>query len=294
MYALAPGQGNARAYEAGDVTAARLSPTPTPASRRIGRSPIDWRWNCSPTGLDGTGGTSDDCRFGRPAYVNLLRTSIGTTGAPAGFGTYPRAGQPDDRCQTQPSDPAINLPSGNWWINCPSGFRITNQATFGSGTFVFQNGLEVGSSGSLTINQGTNVDSTIYLRNGDVTKDAQASLIMERTFVYINGGRIIMGAGTGTLRWVAPISGNFEDLALWSESAAQHDLGGQATLRIEGVFFTPNSDPFTYTGQSTQEQRVNAQFVTRRMDVGGQGTLRLQPTADRVAVLPAWGAALIR
>jgi hypothetical protein len=45
---------------------------------------------------------------------------------------------------------------------------------------------------------------------------------------------------------------------------------------------------------STQEQRVHAPFVTRRMDVGGQGTLRLQPSPDRVAILPAWGAALIR
>ncbi|WP_458037856.1 hypothetical protein, partial [Klebsiella pneumoniae] len=70
-----------------------------------------------------------------------------TTGAPAGYQTYPRAGHPEDKCQTQPGDPPINVPTGNWWINCPSGFRVTNQVQFGGGNLVFQNGIEVGSSG---------------------------------------------------------------------------------------------------------------------------------------------------
>lgn len=294
MYALAPGQGNTKAYEPADVASGRLAPTPTPASRRIGRNPFDWRWNCVPVGRDGTGGTSDDCRFGRPAYVNNLRTTIGIAGAPAGYSTYPRSSNPADKCNLQPSDPPINVPVGNWWVNCPSGFKVSNQVQFGGGNLVFQNGIDVGSGGSLSINVGTSSDTVVYLRRGDVTKDAQASLIMNRTFVHIDSGRISMGAGTGQLTWIAPLAGDFEDLALWSESTAQHDLGGQAQLQIDGVFFTPNADPFAYTGQSVQEQRVNAQFITRRMEVGGQGVLRLQPSPDRVAVLPAWGAALIR
>jgi hypothetical protein len=294
MYALAPGQGNAKAYEPGDVAANRLSPAPLAASRRIGRNPIDWRWNCSSVGRDGIGGTTDDCRLGFPPYLNNLKTAIGTTGAPTGFQTYPRPGTPGDKCNLQPSDGAVVLPPGNWWINCPSGFKVANQVQFNSGNFVFQNGIEVGSSGSLTINVGNSGDGYIYLRNGDLTKDAQASIDFHRMFVYVDNGRVTMGAGTGQLNWEAPLAGNFEDLALWSESTQQHDLGGQAQLHIEGVFFTPNADPFVYTGQSGQEQRVNAQFVTRRMDVSGQGTLKLQPSPDRVATLPAWGAALIR
>ena len=89
MYTLAPGQGNAKAYEPADVEASRLAPAPLAASRRIGRNPIDWRWNCSPLGHDGIGGTTDDCRLGFPAYLNNLKTAIGTTGAPVGFQTYP-------------------------------------------------------------------------------------------------------------------------------------------------------------------------------------------------------------
>ena len=294
MYALAPGQGNAKAYEPADVTANRVSPQPMPASQRIGRNPVDWRWNCVANGRDGVGGTADDCRFTRPAYINNLRTTIGTTGAPAGYQTYPRPTQADDKCQTQPTDPPINLPTGNWWINCPSGFRVTNQVQFGGGNLVFQNGIEVGSSGNLTINVGNNDHGVVYLRNGDIDKDAQASLRINQMFVYIHNGNINVGAGTGQLNWVAPFDGDFEDLALWSESTDLHALGGQASMAIDGVFFTPNADPFTYTGQGTQDQRVNAQFITRRMEVSGQGALRLQPNPDRIAILPAWGAALIR
>ena len=64
-------------------------------------------------------------------------------------------------------------------------------------------------------------------------------------------------------------------------------------MTVEGVFFTPNANPFNFTGQGGQTQ-ANAQFIARKLTVQGQGTLVMTPNPDRAIILPAWGAALIR
>jgi hypothetical protein len=45
------------------------------------------------------------------------------------------------------------------------------------------------------------------------------------------------------------------------------------------VFFLPNSS-VKFTGQATQTQPLNAQFIARRLDVAGQGSLFLRPSKD--------------
>jgi hypothetical protein len=111
--------------------------------------------------------------------------------------------------------------------------------------------------------------------------------------VYIANGNIDIGAGTGTVTWTAPINGNFAGLALWSESSAAHQLGGQASMNCVGVFFMPNADPFTFTGQGTQ-QALQFQLITYRLSVAGQGVLDLVPVPTNRLTFPAWGGALIR
>src|SRR5206468_4284531 len=107
-----------------------------------------------------------------------------------------------------------------------------------SGNVVFQSSVSVGSFGSLTINQSNSSDSTVYVRNGgSLTKGGQGSLSLRRTFVYLANGVIDIGAGTGAVTWSAPTGGNFSGLALWSESAGAHQLGGQASMSCVGVFF---------------------------------------------------------
>ena len=115
---------------------------------------------------------------------------------------------------------------------------------------------------------------------------------MPRTFVFLANGRVSLGAGSGPVQWVAPFGGSFEDLALWSESSSTHSIGGQANLTLDGVFFMPNAQ-FNFTGQGQQYQ-VNAQFISLRLDMSGQGILRMQPDPDRVVLIPLFGVRLIR
>ena len=295
QFALAPGQGNARAYEAADVTAARVSPRPTVASQKITRNPVDWRYNCKQNGRDNIAGNADDCRDWdiRPPYVSNLVAQVGGTGTPTGYDIFPRPGHSEDKCTYQPSDGPQEIPAGNWFVDCPSGFSVSNSVRFVDGNVVFAGGVSVNSSGSLEINQSGNQDGIVYLRSGNFTKGAQSTVVLERAFVYLHNGVLDFGGGAGPLTWIAPTGGNFADLALWSESSALHNLGGQANITVEGVFFAPNAEPFRFTGQGGQNQ-TNAQFIVKRLDVAGQGTLEMQPNPDRVVILPAWGAALIR
>jgi hypothetical protein len=303
-YALSSGQGTTHAYDPNDVTTGRLNPKPTPSSQRTGRAKVDWAYNCLSLGVDGvagpnpTTGINDDCADAptKPSYIGQLVGAIGSTAttAPAGYTQFPRAGVAGDKCSFNSSDGPVTLPPGNYWVNCPSGFSVGNAFAFTSGNIVFQGSVSVGSQGSLTINQSNASDSTVYLRNGgSLTKGGQGSLSLRRTFVYIANGVIDIGAGVGSVTWSAPISGTFSGLALWSESAAAHQLGGQASMNCVGVFFMPNSDPFTFTGQGTQAA-LQIQLITYRLSVAGQGVLDLVPVPTNRLTFPAWGGTLIR
>jgi hypothetical protein len=92
---------------------------------------------------------------------------------------------------------------------------------------------------------------------------------------------------------VADFAANpFEDIALWSESHVDSFLKGQGSNRTEGVFFTPNSAT-TFTGQATQTQPLNAQFISRSLNVSGQGTLNLKPNPKDSIVVPIAGTSAI-
>ena len=321
QFALSPGQGIAHAYDptdiktpctylldsngnpivGGDTGGTCVSPKPTPASQRITRNPLDWRWNCQQNGRDGLVGTTDDCKFydTQQPYLNQLKSLIGVTGVPSGYSVYPRPGNSGDSCHLPPSAGNITLGSGDWYVDCPGGFDVANTFKFVDSNVVFAGGVDVNSSGSLEVNQSAGngdaaaKDGFVYIRSGDLTKGAQSTLKMTREFVYLANGKFSLGGGAGPLTWTAPTHGDFEDLALWSESTQQHDLGGQSNVTVEGVFFTPNANPFNFSGQGGQTQ-ANAQFITRKLVVTGQGTLVMTPNPDRAIILPAWGAALIR
>jgi hypothetical protein len=237
--------------------------------------------------------TADDCRDYdiRPAYINQLTQALGT-GTPAGYNVYPRPNS-NDTCNANSSTPNIEVPAGNWFVNCPTGLSVANTMRFVDGNVVFAGPVDVGSQGVLEINQSSNADGVVYVRSGNFSKGAQATVTLNRSFVYLASGALDFGAGSGPVTWVAPSGGNFANLALWAESAALHNLGGQANMTLEGVLFAPNATPFRFTGQGGDNQ-TSAQFIVNRLDVAGQGTLVMQPNPDRVVILPAWGAALIR
>ena len=300
MWALAPGQGNARAYDADDLTNGRLSPIPTAAAAQITRAPVDHRYNCKQNGQDGIAGNSDDCpdyaTQAPSGHISNLLASLGASGLPplatGPWVTYPRPGFPDDSCLTQPSTPAINV-TGNVWVNCPGGFTVNNSVTFTGGNVVFEGGLNVQGSFSMNVGASPTPDRYAVLRAGDLTKGATSSIVFNQVMVLLNNGSLGVGGGAGTLVWTAPFAGNFEDLTMWSEKNALHDLGGQANLQVEGVFFAPNAVPFRFTGQGGQVQAA-AQFVAQRLEVTGQGILNMTPDPTRVVLLPSFGVALIR
>ncbi len=326
-YALsgAPGANPAAAYDPSDLTDQlyypddisdplepavsyfRMFPRPFPTSRRITRAPIDWRYNCK-TGypeydLDtpGSGGVPvADCPEAatRLPHIDILRAQFGGAASigipPAGYAQWTTTHD----CSYQPADPDV-IATGDWWIDCPGGLTIKNNVTFSGGSIIADGPIEVG-GGSLTINAGAPADEIVYLRSGRLYKVAQAALSMEQTFVYLADGWIDFGGGDGALTWTAPIggttnvaAGRFEDLALWSESRLVHKLGGQAGNQLEGTLFTPNADPFVLTGQSGQFQTA-AQFLTRRLEVKGQGEVAMHPDPDRITLIPVRDLRLVR
>jgi hypothetical protein len=116
--------------------------------------------------------------------------------------------------------------------------------------------------------------------------------------------KVDIGGGSGTADWTSPnqlnvqprpsdfASNPFEDIALWSESSDASFIKGQGSNRTEGVFFTPNS-AMTFTGQATQSQPLNAQFISRTLNVSGQGTLNLRPNPEDAIVTPLTGTSVL-
>jgi hypothetical protein len=295
-------------------TCYRLFPRPIGATDRITRAPIDWRYNCLSSypdyPLDPDNPAPDDdidvpgCPKAstRPSYIEALRdTLVDGTIPESSYQIY--GDDPGESCDLQSSDPDVTL-SGNVYVDCPGGFSVFNVVTFQGGNVVFEGGVSVGSGGTLIINSGADAasgagqDRVVVIRHGDFYKVAQASLYLPRTMVYLNDGAIDFGGGSGDLDWTAPTGAGtgetqFEDLALWSESSAQHSLGGQTGNHLEGTLFTPNADPFSLTGQAGQFQ-ARAQFLTRRLEIGGQGEVRMAPDPDRVTLVPIREIMLIR
>lgn len=86
----------------------------------------------------------------------------------------------------------------------------------------------------------------------------------------------------------------FEDLALWTETSTASNVRGQGTNSTTGVYFLPNAS-FTFTGQGTQAQPLDAQFFVRRLDVSGQGSLYMKPDPANSLEIEVFGnVSLIR
>ncbi|HET7489844.1 MAG TPA: hypothetical protein VFJ85_18090 [Acidimicrobiales bacterium] len=291
-YALSPNGAAAKAYDPADTAGLnpRLQPVPIPLNDRITRAPVDHKYNCKVT---------NGCTDPPNPYIDNLVASLTGTGAPAGWSTYPNQVL-GASCSMPVSTPDITVPSGKWWVNCPGGLSVSNNLTFQGGQVLTEGDVSVGGQGTLVINQAGG-SGLLYMRNNSGTgtsnliKGAQGKLTMPGVFVYQEQGRIDIGAGSGGLTWTAPTAGNFKDLALWTEyapSGSTDNLGGQASLNLQGTLFLPNAQ-FVFTGQPGFNQ-TNAQFIAARLEVGGQGVLKMKPDPDRVVKIPLLGVRLIR
>jgi hypothetical protein len=331
-YALsgAVGSNLARAYDPGDLTSAvdpaditdpvemempqtwfRLYPTPSFTSQRITRSAIDHRYNCKavypdyPLDLNdpGLGGIPiSPCLEPQATHIDDLVVAYGSPVGVSPMGAFQRwttniDGTPRYQCTVDDNTwgPATIAVAGDWWVDCPGGLIISNSKTviFSAGDVVFDGDIDLRSFGTLQVNPLPSSDHVVFVRDGDLLKGAQSSITLAQTFVFLQNGVIDIGAGDGGLTWIAPLAGNFEDLALWSEASLQHEIGGQAGNTLTGTFFTPFASPFKLTGQAGQFQ-TDAQFITRRLEVGGQGEVTMHPDPDRSTPIPIREVRLIR
>jgi hypothetical protein len=109
-------------------------------------------------------------------------------------------------------------------------------------------------------------------------------------------GTVNLG-GNGVIDWSAPNATStaakaadwafLEDLALWSETSSTSGIGGGGAMTVTGTFFTPNCDPFKISGGGSQDNGANAQFITRRLEVNGNGKLVMRPDPVDSVTLPA-------
>lgn len=281
-------------------------PLPTYLPERITRKPVDHLFNCVPdydpvAGLDATYGyiswatsplTSPDFNIegcaGGSSYVYDLIVSVGESGLPSGFTEYPGP------CVI--TTPEV-LPTGNYWFSCPHlEVKDTLEIT---GNAVFEGSVTVtGGTGQLTINSGDGFaffrgSAGFFSGSDQFTKDGGSTISFNDTFVYLSKNMALDFSGSnGPITWTAPLSGAFEDLALWSDSFSTHFWSGQSGLDLEGAFFMPWAKA-VYSGNGTQVQE--AQFIAGSIRVEGNGILRLEPTVPRsVPVDPPIVAELIR
>ncbi len=286
------------------------NPEPTALRGRLTRAPVDYRYNCksdyrtipgsiawATSALTAANGQDiPGCDDPADASVDQLIEFVGETGTPPGFQRWTDAGYP---CTIEGApDTVVLVPAGNWHINCAT-FVNKRTVVFQGGNIVFDGTIDVVSQATLAVNAvpGTYAaagdETWVFLRSGRFTKAGDAVVIMNNTFLYASRNAWIeMSGGDGTLTWVAPDQGDFDDLALWGDSPVTHLWAGQADLTLEGAFFTPFAEA-QYAGTGGQNQ-VRAQFIAQRLHARGQGTLVVSPEVGRAVEFPRMESALIR
>jgi hypothetical protein len=287
----AGGGANTPACTPGGGGSNRPLPEPTDLGSPITRERVDHKFNCwsdytsPPAGVSWatdplTGDQAiNGCNSGDPDHIYELINTVGSTGNPTGAGVW-NSWNADlgYSCAIDTSDPDITV-SGNVVFDCPT-LSVKRHVRI-NGNVVFDGDVAVTSSdGHLDVNNSLGSPGWAFFRDGTLTKDGNASLTFDYTAVYMSKtSGVAMSGGSGTLTWIAPNSGNFDDLALWSDSPTTHYWAGQAGLTMEGIFFTPLATG-DYSGTSGQNQ-TNAQWIADRLVARGQGRLVIQPAEDR-------------
>ena len=263
------------------------NPPPISLARRLTRAPVDYRYNCwsdytaPPSGLNWatlplTGGQSiPGCTEGTNDHIYDLIQSVGQNGPVGGFTAWNATlGHP---CNLASGSPAITV-TGDVRIDCPS-FTVRNNVRI-VGDVIFDGDVMVTSSGHLNIDNSLGSPGWALFRDGLLSKGGSAHLTFNYTAVYMSRtSQVAMAAGAGSLTWIAPDSGNFDDLALWSDSPLIQSWAGQASLTMEGVFFMPLAR-VDYSGTSGQNQ-TNAQWIAFALTARGGGNLVVRPAVDR-------------
>lgn len=169
---------------------------------------------------------------------------------------------------------------------------------------VMRGALESSGNGGITLCQ-----TMLYLA-GNATLPTIAGTAPEDQPTTSNG--YLSVSGGGGIDWTAPnqLTANattaqlnstqyrFEDLALWTEYAgSQASIGGSGGINMKGVFFLPKADPFVLAGNGNQVIGEDAQFIVRKLKLGGSANnwLRMRPNPNDAVLFPFFaGTALVR
>jgi len=259
------------------------NPPPTPLGSPYTRESADHKYNCYADYTSPPPGTTwaadplttgnqqniDQCEEGTDDYIYDLILKVGQTGLPdSTFKTWTGLGH---SCNPSPPIPPINE---NVVVDCNT-LQLTsgNNVTI-NGNVVFNGNVTV--NGSLTINPPAD-DPWIFFRGGRLSKGGSGQIAFNDAMVYMaKGSDIKLTGGSGSLTWTAPDSGDFESLALWTDSTASQDWSGQAALDLRGIFFMPRATA-SYSGTGGQIQ-TDAQWLAWRLEVGGGAVLRIAPS----------------
>ncbi len=94
-------------------------------------------------------------------------------------------------------------------------------------------------------------------------------------------------SGAQKLDWTAPnhVTGaagagdwaNLEDLAFWTETSGSNTIAGSGNIQVTGVFFLPNANSVSITGDGSTAVIERAQFVARKLLINGSSKLMLRP-----------------
>lgn len=162
-------------------------------------------------------------------------------------------------------------------------------------------------TGDLSVSSGAKMcQTTLYMADGAASP---------RPDNDNNSYEGTLGFGGGSTDWTAPdqtelaacdpptvVAGCYdrslpqfqlEDLALWTESTPLSRIGGAGEVFLTGVFFLPNAT-FDFGGQAIQNIDRNAQFVARRLNMSGQGTLILKPDPNEAITIRTGISLLVR
>jgi Flp pilus assembly protein TadG len=291
----------APACDPADVAGGRISPQPVGSGRQQSRTPVDWKYNCKSGYPLFHGITIGDCPNGTPAYLDNLRTRIGTSGLPSP--TFQRWTTTGHSCNVS----GTVTVSGNWWIDCPNGQGLSigngTTLTFTGGNLVFDGPLTM-TGGTLNINTAnptSNLSATCLPPLVTIpcidTSAATAAIVYVRTGAWNLTGGTINGLGitvvqqNGYLKmsanpptWHAPTEGPFVGLSYWSElSSNKFQVAGGSGASLSGVFFAPEAVPFSLTGGGNWGQQ-NAQFIVFQLAVSGGGVMSITPNQDAVKI----------
>lgn len=138
--------------------------------------------------------------------------------------------------------------------------------------------------GTTLVMGGAQVNGCIPATNGADPVDNNC-----RGFLQITGGG---------QDWTAPNStsdqadvslwSQFEDLALWTEAFGSHTIAGGGNMHLAGVFMLPEADAFNIKGGGLQDVE-NSQYIARKLNATGGGTLTMKPNAKDVVTIPILG-----